>query len=427
MLEDYFSHPQTLRWLRLGPFGSHMNDLADQLCANGYARHTAREILRGIAHFGRYAMWLGIASPTEISEEIGNQFLKEHLPTCSCERPNIGKFSGAASAVRHVLQYLHGAKIIRFIDKIIPQDSVSEVLAAYDKYLAEIRGVSPKTIDLYMRQGSRFLMHRLTRRSDLSLSKLTSKNIIEYLAVALDYHHTLDWRRTIITSLRSFLRFLRWERIIEVDLTRSVPSIIRWKLADIPSHIPFSSVLTLINAPNRSILTGKRDRAILTLLGLLGLRASEILGLSLDHIDWHNKTILIASGKSRRARSLPLIDEVADALSDYIQASSLDHQKYRTLFLSVKAPIQPILTGGCLTGIVRKYIRMTGIDAPKQGTHLLRHSLATKLVNSSVPLKEIADILGHSCLNNTRIYTKVDLGKLKTVALPFPSLAGGER
>lgn len=427
MLEDYFSEPRTIRWLRLGPFGPHMNALSNQFQMGGYGRHSARELLRGIAHFGRYAMWLGITSPTEIDENIGERFLKEHLPTCSCERPNLGKYRHGAAAVRHALDFLAGAKITKPVKKRQPQDSISIILATYERYLIDIRGVSAKTVDQHMRLTTRFLLHRLSNRHDLALSELSTNDLTDYLAVALNFHDSFDWRSVIIYCLRSFLRFLRWERIIDVDLSRNVPSVIKWKLADIPSHIPFADVQTLIDAPDRTTIIGKRDHAILTLLGRLGLRASEIIRLSLDHIDWENRTILITAGKSRRERTLPLINEAADALSDYLQVTHREHQQYRMVFLTVHAPIRPLASSGCLTSTVRKYIHRTEINAPKQGTHLLRHSLATKLVNSGVPMKEIADVLGHASLDTTRIYAKVDLSHLRHVALPFPFIAGGER
>lgn len=74
-------------------------------------------------------------------------------------------------------------------------------------------------------------------------------------------------------------------------------------------------------------------------------------------------------------------------------------------------------------GIVRKHLLRAGIQSPSYGAHVLRHSLATKMVNEGVPIKEIADLLGHVSIDTTAIYTKVDTGSLAAVALPFP---GGE-
>lgn len=424
MLENFFIHPQSLRWLRLGPLGPHMDKLADYFSENYYSRHSTREILRGIAHFSRYAMWKGISSPADLTAQITESFFKEHLPACSCERPNRGMYQKATASVQHVMDYLQRNGIIVVPEPSAPTDPISLTLQTFKKYLTEIRGVSAKTADLHIRQGYRFLADRQKSYGSLDLSKLTAKDVIDYLEKIINYRHSFDWRSTIIYCLRTFLRFLRWERIIDQDLSRVIPSVIQWKLADIPRHIPFESVQKLIDAADRSTPAGKRDRAILMLLGILGLRSSEVLGLTLDNIDWRNQSILIPSNKVRKERTLPLVAEVAEALSDYIKNGRSNYQKYRTLFLSTRAPLRPLSSGGSMVTIVRKYIHQTGIESPSKGPHLLRHSLATKLVNSNVPLKEIADILGHSSLNNTRIYSKVNLGKLKAVALPFPSLEG---
>ena len=77
-----------------------------------------------------------------------------------------------------------------------------------------------------------------------------------------------------------------------------------------------------------------------------------------------------------------------------------------------------------VSNIVRRYLKIAGIDAPAHGAYLLRHTLATRLVNQQVPIKEIADVLGHTSIDTTAIYSKVDVVGLAAVALPFP---GGVR
>ncbi len=69
---------------------------------------------------------------------------------------------------------------------------------------------------------------------------------------------------------------------------------------------------------------------------------------------------------------------------------------------------------------MRKHLDRAGIDAPSHGAHMLRHSLASRLVNEGVPIKQIADVLGHASIDTTAIYTKVDIRSLSSVALPFP-------
>lgn len=427
MLEDYFCHPQSLRWLRLGPMGSHMNALAQHFKECGYSRHSARELLRGIAHFSRYAMWIGIDSPSDLTHSIGDRFLNEHLPTCSCDRSNNGQFSQAVSSVRHTMNFLERERIISTVPELDSKhDSIATVLEAFEAYLMNVRGLAPKTVDLHRRHALRFMADIRKIKGELELLSLMPEDVLDYFHRTVDYRFSLDWRRTLVSSLRVFLRFLRWERIVDRDLSRVIPPVIQWKLANIPRHIPFESVRTLINAPDVSTPGGKRDHAILVLIGLLGLRASEVLSLTLDQIDWSKKSLGITSSKGRKERLLPLVPEVEMALKDYILHGRPSYPADRLIFLSIHAPIHPLTSSGSLGTIVRKYIVQTQLDTPSKGTHLLRHSLATRLVNKGVPLKDIADVLGHSGLNTTRVYAKVDINNLKTVPLPFPSADGGE-
>jgi len=419
MLENYFISPQTLRWLRVGPLGPHMDGIAEKFKEDSYSRLTARELLRGAGHFSRYAMWVGVADAADITSALAEKFLTEHIPTCSCQRPNKGTFNNDRAAVTHVFSYLKENGIISEEQPVIADDPIRTMLDAYCEHLRSIRGLAPKSIGLHNRIIGEFLEHRAETRGALALEKLTGKDVHDYLLIAMPTRNSLDWRKSLTHCMRSFLRYLRWERIVENDLARTVPAVLQWKLADVPRHIPFCDIEKLIDAPDTSTGIGKRDRAILMMLGMLGLRAGEVVALRLDDIDWRLMQIRITEGKSKRERVLPLSSEICAALYDYIK-NGRPQTRYRELFLRTRAPLKPLAGSGSLVYIVCRYIQVAGIDAPKKGTHLLRHSLATKLVNSEVPIKDIADILGHDSVQTTMIYTKVDTRRLKNVAMPFP-------
>jgi len=421
MLENYFISPQTLRWLRVGPLGPHMDGIAEKFREGSYSRWTARELLRGAGHFSRYAMWVGVADAADITSALAEKFLTEHIPTCSCQRPNKGTFNNDRAAVTHVFSYLKANGIITEEQPVIADDPIRTMLDAYCEHLRSIRGLAPKSIGLHNRIIGEFLEQRVETRGTLALEKLTGKDVHDYLLITMPTRKSLDWRKSLTHSMRSFLRYLRWERIVENDLARTVPAVLHWKLADVPRHIPFHDIEKLIAAPDTSTSIGKRDRAILMLLGMLGLRAGEVAALRLDDINWRLMQIRIPEGKSKRERVLPLSPEICAALYDYVK-NGRPQTRYRELFLRTRAPLRPLAGSGSFVYIVCRYIQAAGIDAPKKGTHLLRHSLATKLVNSEVPIKDIADILGHSSVQTTMIYTKVDTHRLRNVAMPFPGM-----
>jgi site-specific recombinase XerD len=95
------------------------------------------------------------------------------------------------------------------------------------------------------------------------------------------------------------------------------------------------------------------------------------------------------------------------------------------LFLRALAPLKPLASGGSLWRTVNKYLTQAGITAKRRGPHLLRHSLATQLINQGVTIKEIADLLGHASVETTAIYAKVQISRLQGVGLPFPGRGTG--
>jgi integrase len=150
------------------------------------------------------------------------------------------------------------------------------------------------------------------------------------------------------------------------------------------------------------------------------MRGQEVRGLKLSDISWRSAEIHLPQTKNNRARVLPLPHEVGAALADYIL-----HGRPRLhgpqVILRHDAPIGPLSSPSAVGRIVTRHLRRAAIAAPaRPGVHVLRHSLATRLVNRGVPIKQIADLLGHRSIDTTAIYSKVDLTRLAAVALPFP-------
>lgn len=422
MLERYWKGASTLWRYRVGPLGGHTDALADRFHERGYQYHTARLLLRGVAHLSHYLLWRGIGQVEEMRPEHLDSFFKEHLPHCACEGPNSGVFSATPAAVHHLLEYLNERGLLRgFESAPVPPDSVAGILMRYDAHLEKIRGLSKCSRGLHRSVIQRFLDARQNRLGELRLSDLTPEDVLDYVRGALATPYSQARKRTVLHCLRVFLRFLCWDRIQSRDLSRAVPSVFHWRVADVPKHLPFDKVRVLLNAPDTRIPCGKRDRAVLMLLALLGLRAGEIVALKLDHVDWREGRLTVPKAKMSRQRVLPLPPEAAAVLSDYLRHGRPQIAS-RALFLRARAPQGPLMSGAVGT-IVRKYILQTGIkEAPKKGAHVLRHSLATCLVNRGVPMKQIADLLGHGHIQSTCVYAKVDVSRLGEVARPFPAI-----
>jgi integrase len=178
-------------------------------------------------------------------------------------------------------------------------------------------------------------------------------------------------------------------------------------------------VVRLLEAVDRSSAKGKRDYAILLLACRLGMRVGDIRTLKLDQIHWEDSTIEITQSKTSVPLTLPLTNEVGEALIDYLK-SGRPQSAHREVFLRVNPPFDPFGRNDNLHHIVTYWRLLAGIRfrAPrKRGLHSLRHSLATRLLEKGTPFTTIAEILGHTSLESTRIYAKADVEALRSVAL----------
>jgi integrase len=151
----------------------------------------------------------------------------------------------------------------------------------------------------------------------------------------------------------------------------------------------------------------------------LGLRVSEVSMLHLEDIGWRNATLRIDGGKSGRTRELPLIDGVGRAIADYLR-NGRPVTTCRRIFVRHTVPVGTAIGTGLIRGMIRRAFSRVEGCAHWKGTHVLRHTAATRLHRHGASLKEVADLLGHRSIDTTTIYTKVDLPTLATVALPWP-------
>jgi site-specific recombinase XerD len=193
-------------------------------------------------------------------------------------------------------------------------------------------------------------------------------------------------------------------------------------MSSIPKAISPDQVRRLLASIDRRTATGRRDYAILLLLARLGLRSSQVAFLELGDIDW-NAGQLNVRGKSGQRSELPLPAEVGEAIVAYLRHGRPDSTS-RRVFLRAKAPIGGFQGRSGLGFVVRHCLKRAGINAPTNGAHQFRHGLATEMLRQGASLREIGELLGHRSPETTKIYTKVDLDALRTLALPWP---GGVR
>jgi integrase len=164
--------------------------------------------------------------------------------------------------------------------------------------------------------------------------------------------------------------------------------------------------------PNRP--ADVRDRAILMLFAIYGLRESEVARLRLDDIDWEHDQLRVPRAKRREPQIYPILPSVGNALIRYLR-SVRRSSPHREVFLTLVSPYRPLSVGG-LYDMVSARLKALNVQSAHHGPHCLRHACAARLVAEGLSLKEIGDHLGHRSSSATRVYAKVDLPGLREVA-----------
>jgi len=290
-------------------------------------------------------------------------------------------------------------------------------LQEFEQYLLRERGLAAATIRLYGDSVGRFLENAFGD-AEVRLDHLAAIDVIRFVqADAARLHHPKR-AQVMTTALRSFLRYGRYHGDIVTDLDACVPTVANWSMAGIPKTISPSQVQSLLAKCDQQSASGIRDYAMLLLISRLGLRASEVVDLTLDDLDW-TEGILRIRGPAQRVDCLPLPADVGTALANYLRQGR-PTCSLRNVFIRSHAPRRALRGPGTVSCIVRRALLRAGIDSPTKGAHLLRHSLATQMLGGGASLGEIAEILRHRNPQTTTIYAKVDLVSLHTLALPWP-------
>lgn len=302
--------------------------------------------------------------------------------------------------------------------KTHPSKNPHKILQAYQQNLQQVVGLSPKTCRDRFRDVRRFLEAVHVRRIG-DLADLASVDLVGYLtARSADYEPAS--LRNVASAVRDFLRFAQQRGWLKQSLEWAVPKIACGAHHDLPFYLSGPQLETLLASWDRRTAEGRRDRAIGLCLARLGLRAGEVAGLLLEDIHWRAATLRIRHSKNGSPAQLPLLSEVGQAVAAYLSAGR-PACPHRQIFLFPQ-PARP-MDSKAVSQVIQRALRRCGIEAPRPGAHLLRHTLASHLVQNGASLKEIADLLRHRDLNSASVYAHVDLPCLRPLAQPWPTEA----
>lgn len=301
-----------------------------------------------------------------------------------------------------------------------PHIDAAQWLKNFDDYLSQVQGLALGSRKKYGFFASRFLV-AFCGTAAPDWSSLRGEDLTTFVqreASRLKRHG----RHGPGTAIRALLRYLTFVGAIRVGLEGAVPQTRRWKHAELPRYLPAAEIERVVASVLNDTPIGRRNHAILLLLARTGMRAGEIVTLTLDDINWKEGTLCIRSGKSRGERRLPLTQEVGDALCAYLEHGR-PASPSRRIFLHVVSPYDPFNRSATVSNIARRALTRAGVLHIPAGAHLFRHTAATTMLRGGSSFKEIADVLGHVCLQTTAIYAKLDLAALSRVSLPWPGSA----
>lgn len=411
MIERLFPDPLAQQHLYGGLLGPYVDGFADHLAIQGYAEATTKEKLRLIAHLSRWLerQDLPLAS---LDEESVKQFLADPGPA------QIRR--GDARTCRMLLDYLRELGSIPPPTEVVDNTPLGRIESGFTRYLVAERGLSTATVINYSPTVHRFLEERFGA-GEVKLNDLSAPDVHRFLLRQAP-RVSRGRAKLLATALRSFFRFLRQRGDITSDLASAIPATTNWRLTGLPLSLGPEEVEALLDNCDQDTVLGQRDYAILLLLARLGLRAGEVVALTLDDLDWDTGT-LIVHGKGNRQERLPLPEDVGEAVANYLHGSR-PHCATRRVFIRLQAPHCGFSSSVAIDDVVRRALERTGLNPEHKGAHLLRHSLATRLLGSGASLEQIAQLLRHAHPQTTEIYAKVDLQALRALAQPWPG--GGE-
>lgn len=405
MLTDYFSAPSALARHRNTAFGGYLDGFAAWLADQGYKGEKIRVAIQNVTALG---LWLPDNVASQMLDENVLGRYDAHLRRIGRFKHASGRYFSFSTGPRQFLKYLRTIGIAP-----PPRVELSPLVEEFAGWLRTHRGAVPGTIANYT-GVAQAMVEALgdPRRANPAVLRT-------YLLRKADGRGR-SYVKNLCAAVRGFLRFLIATGRCHVGLDGAVPVIARWRLAELPRFIHRAEVRRIIAATDRDTAHGLRNRAILTVVAEMGLRAGDIGALTLDAIDWEARTLTVV-GKGKVATRLAMPTSVVRAVRAYIDRGRPDVER-AALFLGLAAPYRPVGRQSVFY-IVRSAIRRAGVEAPHNGPHMLRHSFAVDLLRRGLPLDAIGALLRHRSLDTTLKYAKVDASKLQPLAVAWKEVA----
>lgn len=392
---------------KMGRFAEERRAFLCDLNEQGHSLHTLRNVNKFLLAI---AERVNVRRPTEVAEVQIVRAARDWVAK-SCA-PNSKTETREAATKRFV--YI-AKNWLRFLGKWHDPERNPQFRTELDSFLKELRderGYSDQTLST--RESGLNVFFEWLGKQGIPLKEVSPQTLAAYFVE----NKTRGWKKATIKvyaqSLRAFFRYAAQQNWCAPGLAETIERPRIYSQAGLPEGPSWEQVRRLIASLDSDRPGHVRDRAIILLLAVYGLRIGEVCALTLDDLDWTNEKIRVRRPKNRTIQEFPLTAEVGNAILKYLQMVR-PQCSFRNVFLLLRGPRRPMKPKHASRSIFLR-VRTLGCPLPHYGPHVLRHACATHLLDEGFSLKEIGDYLGHRSTRSTQIYAKVDGKKLRQVA-----------
>lgn len=405
MLSDHFPRAHR-RYMSLPLLGSLADEFHTWLLARGFRRDARERHLEALWRIDRALRRRGCRQWSDVT--------RHDLEVCW--RQVRRRSLHAPATVRRLQQFAEQTARLTPPEPT-PPSRVETLTRAYAAMLGDLRGLAPKTIDEHATTAAAFLDSMAYETAPSRLAGVTARDIEAFVRRAGGRLCRASLQHTV-ARLRSFLRFLAGRGAIRLGLEQQIDTPRMYRLEQLPRSLPWGTVRALLRSIDQTTPHGLRDYTMFFLITTYGLRASEVVALTLDAVDWRRRLLRVPQRKTGMPLLLPLTDPAGTVLVRYLRRGRPSSPQ-RELFLRAHAPAG-VLKPTAVAEVFQKWVRRSGLPIPFQGAHCLRHSYAVHLLRRGIPLKTLGDLLGHRTAESTCVYLRLATDDLRRVALPLP-------
>lgn len=389
------------------PYLEEREQFLDDLAKSGFTRKTLKVKAEAL-------YW--VACKLSECKDLHLSLQQIHAAATTCdwrERDRIcGRTINRVTAYREFVSCAR--QWLRYLGCLVETPIVFQTqLDDYCRWAREERGLAERTVVCRQYILKQFLQWIARRRRSLSAVRIS--DIDEYLALSGEHGWSRRSIGTEVDTLRAFFRFAATKKWCKLTLADAIYGPRVYTLETLPAGPSWADVKKLLSGIDSDCGRGIRDRAILMLFAIYGLRADEVTRLRLEDIDWDHDLLYVQRAKRGGIQIFPLLPSVGNAILEYLKKVRPKDFARREIFLGLRAPYGPV-SGASLYRLTADRLNAIGVQIAHHGPHSLRHANATRLLSEGLSLKEVGDQLGHRATSSTRIYAKVDLPGLREVA-----------